>query len=328
MNGDLGIVVIGRNEGERLRRCLESVCRSGMPVVYVDSASTDGSCTVAQSLGAMVVRLDDGLPLNAARARNEGFDHLLRAVPQTKFVQFVDGDCEIAPGWLAAGVEALRADESLGIVCGRLVERDPRASVYHMLAAIEWDKQPGPLRACGGIFMARTEAFRKAGGFSSAVLAAEDDDLCIRVRRAGWRIVMLDCQMGVHDLGPMSFRRWWKRAFRAGHGYAQGMSLHGAGPERHFVRQTRSACFWGLMLPLLAAGLAWPTHGWSFVLLLGYPALALRIWFRTWRRGAGMRESIWYAVFCVLAKFPQAFGALRFWWERFRRRPARLIEYK
>ena len=39
----LGIVTIGRNEGERLRRCLSSVVGRGMPVVYVDSDSTDGS---------------------------------------------------------------------------------------------------------------------------------------------------------------------------------------------------------------------------------------------------------------------------------------------
>ena len=47
-----GVVVIGRNEGERLVRCLQSLSQSRAPLVYVDSSSTDGSCEQAQRLGA------------------------------------------------------------------------------------------------------------------------------------------------------------------------------------------------------------------------------------------------------------------------------------
>ncbi|HLL88750.1 MAG TPA: hypothetical protein VK324_05565, partial [Tepidisphaeraceae bacterium] len=68
---DLGIIAIGRNEGERLRLCLRSVVGRGMPVVYVDSKSTDGSPDLARSLGAEVVELDMSIPFSAARARNE-----------------------------------------------------------------------------------------------------------------------------------------------------------------------------------------------------------------------------------------------------------------
>jgi len=55
----LGCVSIGRNEGERLRRCLESV-RLGTPnIVYVDSGSSDGSIDVARALGCDVVLSED-----------------------------------------------------------------------------------------------------------------------------------------------------------------------------------------------------------------------------------------------------------------------------
>jgi hypothetical protein len=40
---DIGIVVIGRNEGDRLTRCLQSLQMENLPVIYVDSGSTDGS---------------------------------------------------------------------------------------------------------------------------------------------------------------------------------------------------------------------------------------------------------------------------------------------
>ena len=74
---DLGVVAIGRNEGERLRICLKSVIGQASTVVYVDSGSNDGSEAMARSLGAEVVALDRSLPFTAARARNEGAARLL-----------------------------------------------------------------------------------------------------------------------------------------------------------------------------------------------------------------------------------------------------------
>ena len=54
-----GVVVIGRNEGERLKRCLASILAQHQgPVVYVDSGSSDGSVEHAQSVGVEVVDLD------------------------------------------------------------------------------------------------------------------------------------------------------------------------------------------------------------------------------------------------------------------------------
>lgn len=46
----LGVVVIGRNEGERLKRCLASLLGNVDQIVYVDSGSTDGSVQLAQGL--------------------------------------------------------------------------------------------------------------------------------------------------------------------------------------------------------------------------------------------------------------------------------------
>ena len=57
--GNIGLVAIGRNEGERLRLCLGSV-PGDMPIAYIDSASTDGSAELARSMGAVVVELGGG----------------------------------------------------------------------------------------------------------------------------------------------------------------------------------------------------------------------------------------------------------------------------
>ena len=73
---NFGVVVIGRNEGERLRSCLLSVAHGEVPIVYVDSGSSDDSINVAYALQAMVVELDLDRPFTAARARNAGLKRL------------------------------------------------------------------------------------------------------------------------------------------------------------------------------------------------------------------------------------------------------------
>jgi GT2 family glycosyltransferase len=323
-----GIVVIGRNEGERLRACLQSVTGAGVSVVYVDSGSSDGSSALAASSGAIVLELDSAKEFSAARARNEGFQRLADVVPALSTVQFVDGDCNLAPGWIERAVAELSAKPEVVIVCGRVQEKNPEASIYNRLCALEWQKDPGEIPACGGIFVARADAFRAVGGFRSDVMAAEEDELCLRLRRQGGKIVLLDVDMALHDAAMMRFSQWWRRARRAGLAYAQGAALHGSSEDRHFVRDCRRLWFWGLFLPLLSAGLAWPTRGISAALLLLYPLLALRIYGNGRRRGWSGRDARLYAIFTVLAKFPGLAGMLAFHLRRWRGKPMTLIEHK
>ena len=91
-------MVIGRNEGLRLRLCLESLSSLVSEIVYVDSGSQDGSLAIAQAAGATVVELDMSLPFSAARARNNGVMELLRIGASADYVQFLDGDCRLQDG--------------------------------------------------------------------------------------------------------------------------------------------------------------------------------------------------------------------------------------
>ena len=90
-------VVIGRNEGERLGPSLRSVQAAGLPVVYADSGSTDGSSVCAKELGVPVVDLDPSRPFSAGRGRNEGLEKALRQWPGAAYVLFLDGDCVLDP---------------------------------------------------------------------------------------------------------------------------------------------------------------------------------------------------------------------------------------
>ncbi len=87
--------------------------------VYVDSGSTDGSVAFARSRGVIVVELAQDRPFTAARARNAGHRALLERWPRLRMVQFVDGDCEIAPGWLERATDVLMERDDVGVACGR-----------------------------------------------------------------------------------------------------------------------------------------------------------------------------------------------------------------
>jgi glycosyltransferase involved in cell wall biosynthesis/GT2 family glycosyltransferase len=324
----LGVVAIGRNEGERLRRCLRSVLAHTPAVVYVDSGSTDDSIAWARAQGVATVELDVSIPFTAARARNAGFDKLIEMYPNLALVQFVDGDCEIDAQWLEHGRRELAARPDAAVVCGRRRERFPDASVYNRLCDMEWDTPVGEAEACGGDALFRVAAFREAKGYRPSLVAGEEPDLCTRLRGAGWKVHRLDAEMSLHDAAMTRFGQWWKRSLRAGHAFAECSRLHRAGRVQLWVRQSRSNWFWGLLLPLIALAAAPLTYGSSLVLLLGYVVLAVRIYRGRRRLGACAPDARLYAAFCVLGKFAQVCGQMRYYWGRWLSRPSTLIEYK
>ncbi len=321
----VGLVAIGRNEGERLRKCLMSVVDQAGKVVYVDSGSTDGSVDMARALGVEVVELDMARPFTAARARNEGFRRLRELSPNLAYVQFVDADCEVMPGWLEKATLLLNQHADVAVVCGRLRERFSERSVYNMLCDIEWDTPVGETKACGGNAMMRANVFERAGGYRDDLIAGEEPELCVRLRAAGWKIWCLDEEMALHDAAMTRFGQWWKRTKRGGYAYAQGAHLHGAPPERHGVRQSRSAWIWGMGIPVLTAGLVIWLGVWGLAMLLIYPLQVVRLALRGTRSA---RENWWRTFFLVLGKFPEVLGQLNFMYNRLTGRTARLFEYK
>jgi GT2 family glycosyltransferase len=323
---DLGVVVIGRNEGDRLKACLESVRGAAKHIVYVDSGSTDGSVAMSRSLGVTVLELELNAPFTAARARNEGFHQLLTEQPALEFVFFVDGDCELTPGWLDSGLRFLGERPEYAVVCGWRRERYPNKSVYNLLCDIEWRDGPvGEAKFCGGDALMRAKAFLQIKGFCPSLICGEEPELCVRLRQAGWKIWRLDEDMTLHDAAMYRFGQWWRRMVRGGYGFAQGADLHGALPERHWVRERGRIWLWGLWIPCSILVFAPIIGWWALLLLMIYPLQVVRLWLRGTRSA---RENWWRAVALVLGKFPEMVGQLKFKINRFQRVQAKLIEYK
>lgn len=316
---DIAAVVIGRNEGERLIACLDALAEQVGSVIYVDSGSTDGSQQAARDRGAEVVALDMDKPFTAARARNAGFVRLMDRAEPPVYVQFLDGDCALQSGWVAAARAFLDDTPKAAVACGRRRERFPGASVYNGLIDAEWDTPVGRARSCGGDALMRVTALEEVGGYNPNLIAGEEPELCVRMRARGWEIWRLDAEMTLHDAALSRFSQWWQRTRRGGYAFAEGVAMHGAPPERHCVPELRRIVVWGMVLPLLTVLGAMVTP-WALLFLLAWPAQVLRL------RVRGMP---WYrALFLTLSKLPEAQGALTYWWRRLTRARARLIEYK
>lgn len=324
----VGFIAIGRNEGTRLHRCLQSAIAQTQAIVYVDSGSTDGSRDYATALGVEVVSLDLSIPFTAARARNAGFERLLNLYPHLDYVQFVDGDCEVVAGWLTTAQQYLDTHPEVAVVCGRRRERFPNASIYNQLCDIEWDTPVGETTACGGDAMMRVAALKQVQGYNPSLIAGEEPELCVRLRQQDWKIFRLDAEMTLHDAQMMRIGQWWKRSQRAGFAFAQGSWLHGRSPQRHWVKESRRIWIWGLVIPLVAIAGSPFTYGLSLILLAGYPVSALRTAKYIRSRGYGAQAANWYGLFCTLGKFPELQGQLQFHLGRIFNRQQTLIEYK
>lgn len=316
--GDIAAIVIGRNEGARLIACLDALQGQVARVIYVDSGSTDGSQDAATARGADVVALDMDQPFTAARARNAGLDRL-RDGAAPAYVQFLDGDCRLQPGWIETAHDFLEAHPKAAVACGRRREEFPDNSVYNRLIDAEWDTPVGRARSCGGDALMRMAALDAVGGYNPALIAGEEPELCVRLRKHGWEVWRLDAEMTLHDAALTRFGQWWQRTRRGGYAFAEGVALHGARPERHCVAPLRRIILWGLVLPVgtVLGALMTP---WALLLLLAWPAQVLRLRLR------GM--DWWAAFFMTLTKLPEAQGALTYWWRRMTGAGARLIEYK
>jgi GT2 family glycosyltransferase len=305
-----GVVMIGRNEGERLVACLRSVAPLGLPMVYVDSASTDHSREVARAARAEVVELDLSRPFTAARARHEGALALIARAPGLRYIQFVDSDCALAQGWIETAQRFLDGESNYAVACGRRRERWPTASLYNQMADIEWNTPVGDAAACGGDSLVRIAAYQAVGGFDATLIAGEEPELCSRLGVAGWRIRRLDTEMTVHDAAMTRLAQYWHRAVRSGFGYAQAWRTTRRRPQPLYARELLRAVLWTLLPIILSilGGLMLNPSVW-----LAAPALyTLQIARLAVRDGVRDALSWQRAGLLTLGKVAEALGALRY----------------
>ncbi len=320
---NLGCVIIGRNEGDRLRSSFESIPEIILKqTVYVDSGSTDGSQTLAKEFGLHVLELDRNIPFTAARARNKGAEILLQLYPQILFIQFIDGDCALEPNWLNFAANYLERNTDVAIVCGRRREKYPESSIYNWLCDVEWDTPTGETQYCGGDFCITREAFILVDGFNDRLIAGEEPDLCFRLRNIGKKIHRVNKTMTWHDANIKSLKQWMIRAKRGGYAYAEAVLRYSNHKNGYWRSEFLKTLSWGLALPLFI--ISSTLFNSTFIsLILLYPLNVLRIA----KRSKHLSKPYYYGLFMLVSKFPETIGIFTFFIHKIRNNHS-LIEYK
>ncbi|MFN0085244.1 MAG: glycosyltransferase [Blastocatellia bacterium] len=327
----LSVVIIGRNEGARLVRCIDSVKgmrapAGGVEIIYVDSNSTDGSAVRARIMGARVIVVHPERP-SAALGRNAGW----RAA-NAPLILFLDGDTILHPEFAGEASKAL-ADPRVAVVWGHRREVHPEKSIYNRVLDLDWIYPPGPSEFCGGDALMRRAALEEVNGYDESLIAGEEPEMCRRMRSRGHVIQHLDLPMTGHDLAISRWSQYWRRAFRAGHAYAEVADRFRGTDQPLWEREVKRTVVHG------AAVLGLATLGvlGSLALLSPWPlllaaALFLLLAARTARR-AGWKSPhpvtlFLYGIHSHLQQVPILWGQLSYWRDRQSGRRRRLIEYK
>lgn len=320
----VSVVIIGRNEGARLERCLQSAAGLGAELIYVDSASSDGSPARAAARGARVLRVTPARPC-AAVGRNAGWRAATR-----EFVLFLDGDTVLHPDFVGRALAELR-DPEVAVVWGHRREMDPRQSVYVRVLDLDWVYAPGRTAFCGGDALMRRSVLEQTGGFDESLIAGEEPELCRRIRALGHAICHIDAPMTAHDLAVRRFSQYWTRAYRAGHAYAEIAERFSGSADPLWQDEARRNVVHGsalLAAPVVLA-VALALHPGAAVALL---ACALLLLARSVRRCAWKSDSlatrVLYALHSHFQQLPILAGQLAFRRNRRRGLQQRLIEYK
>jgi GT2 family glycosyltransferase len=309
----LSVVVIGLNEQSRLKASLEAIfaCKPqgfDLEVLYVDSGSTDGSVGIAEAIpGVQVVRLD-GSRRSAARGRNVGL-----RLARGEYVQLVDGDSVLQPGWIETGLAILQQTPEIACVFGQCVEMYPEQSIYMKLCGFDWHIAPGDRRFCGGNSLWRREVIAAEGYFDESLRIGEEPDLCYRVRRHGGRIVCVDAPMVTHDLAMRRFGQYWRRAMSSGRGYAAIAGRYWRRSEKLWLREAvlnfAEPLLW---LAIFAIGSAIGGMAWGAAAILGWWLMrASQIAYAMRGRKVRAGDALLYGLHCQFVRLPAAVGQLQ-----------------
>jgi glycosyltransferase involved in cell wall biosynthesis len=326
----LSVVVIGRNEGERLASCLRSVSRmdkSGFTVetIYVDSGSVDGSVELAEAMGARVVPLSPERP-SAALGRNAGW----RAA-RGEIVLFLDGDTVLDPAFVVRSLPELKAD--VAVVWGHRREMNPKSSMYVRMLDLDWVYAPGFTAYCGGDALMQRKVLEVVGGFDDTLIAGEEPELCRRMAAKGFKILHVDRKMTGHDLAIHHFSQYWRRNTRAGYAFAEVSAMMRARGESFWEEEAvrnrnRALTHIAVLLAGVAGSIAlrswWPMGA----MIAFFGAISLRSALKNRWKTDDWVALLLFGVHSHFQQLPIFWGQMKFRWNRRRGTRAGLVEYK
>lgn len=205
---NIDVIIVTFNSDAVIATALQSLPR-GMNVIVVDNGSADRSVAIASAEGATCITCDGNLGFG--RASNLGAERT-----QAEFIFFLNPDAVLDRDALEAMYRTAMRYPDAAVVGPRLVDGGGRtclrySSILHPLSNDAIKAPCEPEAACcmplltGAALLCRRAAFERVGGFDENIfLYHEDDDLCLRLERAGWSLIYEPAAEVFHASGKSS----------------------------------------------------------------------------------------------------------------------------
>ena len=323
----MGIVVVGAAAG------LSETTKSLPPGIrFVIVTENKDEAARAREVGYDVVEIAQ-TGAGGGRVRNAGYRRLKKVAPDIEFVQFIECGVALDSDWFSFAHRFLSRRSEVAALEGVTESNGGGPSIFSRVLAISGNEGESEIQAAGPNAVFRADAFEAAGGFRGDIVADETADLCIRLRRRGAHIWRSDAVMASRAPEDMTLSDWRRKSASKGYAYAAGAALHGAAPERLFVKDQARAMMWGAFFPaLLIVGSIGAFLFTQFAVIGGEPGLAALAVF-----GVGFMIYVLKAATIALKRGPfnigswaeaflktygyfgEAGGVMRYW---FNRKPA------
>jgi len=252
----LSVIIIGRNEARHIDRCIRSVLKGtesvpGREILYVDSASEDGTIDIARRHSIDIVQLKKDWPLSAAAGRYLGFQ-----LTGGRHLFFIDGDSLLFKSWIPAALGELLRNSRLAGLAGVVHEiwEDQNGKVVGLLKnRYEQSEDFSETRTLGGIGMYKREILEDVGSFNPYLTVDEERELGLRIRRAGYCMKRMNRPMALtHSFERETLKEIVRRSRSSL--YHFGTTLKYCQKNRFFVQYLRERLFF--VLQFVAAALA------------------------------------------------------------------------
>jgi GT2 family glycosyltransferase len=206
----LSVVIASWNTAALLEDCLASLFLSPPPdqmeAIVVDNASSDDSAARVRRNWPAVRLIQNAQNLGFARANNQGI-----TASRGRYILLLNSDTVAPPGALAGLVDFMDEHPEAGAVGPRLLRPDGRPQpfafggdptpLYLLRRGLnllllrrplhDWntDRTQAVDWVSGACLLLRREALEQSGPLDEAIfMYYEDNDLCLRLRRRGWKV--------------------------------------------------------------------------------------------------------------------------------------------
>lgn len=204
---ELSYVIIGKNAQSSIARLLDSVLantpsRLSAEIIYVDSASTDSTIEIVTQYPVTIVQLSVDQPLCASAGRYVGCQYATGSL-----ICFLDSDMELLDGWLERALIELETNPQVAVVAGVVLDSDsalPAECVPPVDYSLYSNPQVKDVRHVGGAALCRRSILTLVGSWNPFIISDEEPELCLRIRRAGYRVTRLEYPMVRHHTIPLS----------------------------------------------------------------------------------------------------------------------------